>query len=370
MTGRLKVAIVAPTLAILGGHSVQASALLQGWSADPDVDAWLVPINPTPPRLVRGWSRVKYLRTLATQAAYWPLLWRELRAADVVHVFSASYTSFLLSPLPAMVVARALGRPVLVNYHSGEAPDHLKRSWIARKALAASSHVVVPSRFLAEVFRGCGLAAEIIPNVIDRARFPFHARHQLRPRFLSTRNLEPVYNVGCTLRAFRRIQQAHPDATLTLVGSGSQEGALRGQAAALGVANVTFAGRVPPADMWRHYADADIYLQSPDIDNMPLSVLEAFASGLPVVSTCAGGVPAMLTDGVHGLLVPLDDDAAMARGALRLLNDPELARRVAEAAYASTDAFVWAGVRERWLAAYRRLGRPVLRSSAGTVEPA
>lgn len=370
MSGRLKVAIVAPTLSILGGHSVQASALLQRWSADPDVDAWLVPINPTPPRLVRAWTSVRYLRTVATQAAYWPLLWRELRAADVVHVFSASYTSFLLSPLPAMLVARGLGRPVLVNYHSGEAPDHLRRSWVARTALAGSSHLVVPSRFLADVFRGFGLAAEIIPNVIDHARFPFRARPRLRPRFLSTRNFEPLYNVGCTLRAFRRIQDAHPDATLTLVGSGSEEGALRARAGALGLAGVTFAGRVPPAEMWRHYADADIYLQSPDIDNMPLSVLEAFASGLPVVSTCAGGVPAMLTDGVHGLLAPVGDDAALARCALRLLDDPELARRVADNAYASTDAFAWDAVREKWLAAYRRLGRQVMRSHAGTVEPA
>jgi glycosyltransferase involved in cell wall biosynthesis len=127
---------------------------------------------------------------------------------------------------------------------------------------------------------------------------------------------------------------------------------------------------VPPGEIWRHYADADIYLQSPDIDNMPLSVLEAFASGLPVVSTRAGGVPAMLTEGVHGLLAPLDDDAAMARCALRLLDDPGLARRLAKAAYTSTDAFAWGAVRERWLAAYRRLARQTMTSPLCTVEPA
>jgi len=60
---------------------------------------------------------------------------RELARADVVHVFSASYTSFLLAPLPAMLVARALGRPVVLNYRSGQATDHLKRSAIARKSI-------------------------------------------------------------------------------------------------------------------------------------------------------------------------------------------------------------------------------------------
>ncbi len=152
MTRRLNVAIVAPTLSILGGQSVQAGQLLASWQADPDVHAWLVPINPAPPGALRALARVKYARTLVTQAAYWPLLWRELRRADVVHVFSASYSSFLLSPLPAMLVAGWLGKPVLLNYHSGEAPDHLRRSRVARagagQGVAPRGAVALPGRRL------------------------------------------------------------------------------------------------------------------------------------------------------------------------------------------------------------------------------
>ena len=70
---------------------------------------------------------------------------------------------------------------------------------------------------------------------------------------------------------------------------------------------MTFAGRVPPAEIWRYYADADIYVQTPDIDNMPSSVLEAYASGCAVVATNAGGVPAILTDEAHGLLIGCND---------------------------------------------------------------
>ena len=84
------------------------------------------------PRPFRFASRVKYLRTVMTQLAYWPLLLRELRRADVVHVFSASYFSFLLAPLPAVLIARLLGKPVVMNYRSGEGPDHLRRSRVAR----------------------------------------------------------------------------------------------------------------------------------------------------------------------------------------------------------------------------------------------
>lgn len=367
--GRLRVAVVAPSLAILGGQSVQAHQLLAGWADDPEVEAWLVPINPVPPRPIRPLVRVKYLRTIATQLTYWPLLVRELHRADLVHVFSASYTSFLLSPLPAMLVGRWLSRPVLLNYHSGEAPDHLRRSRVARAALASAARIVVPSRFLSEVFGTFGLDAEVIPNIVDRSAFRFRLRDPVRPRFVSTRNLEPMYNVACTIRAFGRVQASHPEATLTIVGAGSQDGALEQETARLGIRGVRFAGRVPPDLVAAFYADADIYLQSPDIDNMPLSVLEAFASGLPVISTRAGGVPALVTDGVNGLLAPMNDDGALAECALRLLAEPALARSLSVAALAATDAYAWDSVRGAWLSAYRGLSRNAA-PAASAVHPA
>ena len=366
---RLRVAIVAPTLEILGGHSVQAAAMLAGWRDDAAVDAWLVPINPAPPGWLAGAARVRYVRTLVTQLAYWPRLWRELRRADVVHVFSASYTSFLLAPLPAWLVARALGKPVLLNYHSGEAADHLRRSRLARAVLRRVGATVVPSRFLVEVFAGFGLGAQAIPNVIDRERFRFRRREHLWPRLLSTRNFEANYNVACTLRAFARVQARHPDATLTVVGSGSGAPALHALAASLGLRGVHFAGRVAPAEMAHCYDDADIYVQTPDVDNMPLSVLEAFSSGIPVVSTRAGGVGTMLTDDVHGLLAPLDDDAAVAAAVCRLLEEPGLGLRLAEAAHRETDACVWAAVRDRWASVYARLVRPSMRPIPASEHP-
>jgi glycosyltransferase involved in cell wall biosynthesis len=352
---RLQVAIVAPTLEILGGHSVQAAEMLAGWARDPEIAAWLVPINPAPPGWLRRAASVRYVRTVVTQLTYWPLLWRMLRHADVVHVFSAAYSSFLLAPVPAWLIARAFGRPVLLNYHSGEAEDHLRRSPVARAILRRLGPIIVPSRFLVDVFARAGLAAAAIPNVIDRDRFRYQVRQALRPRLLSTRNFEANYNVACTVRAFARIQARHPDATLTVIGSGSEDTALKVLAATLGLRGIRFLGRVPPDEMPRHYAEADIYLQTPAVDNMPLSVLEAYASGLPVVSTAAGGVGTILADGVHGLLAPLDDDAAIAAAVERLLGEPGLGARLAAAALRETDAFVWDAVRDRWAAVYERL---------------
>jgi glycosyltransferase involved in cell wall biosynthesis len=285
---------------------------------------------------------------------------RQLSRVDVVHVFSASYASYLLAPLPAMLVARALGKPVVLNYRSGEAPDHLQRSWIARRTIAAVDRNVVPSVFLVDVFDRFGIHATIVPNLVDLARFRFRARAPLRPRLLSTRNFDSLYNVACTLRAFRIVQDRLPDASLTLVGAGPQDGALRRVAGELGLQHVVFAGRVSPSDIPAFYADHDIYVQTPNIDNMPTSVIEAYASGLPVVSTDAGGVPAILTDGRHGLLAPVGDHAAVAAQVLRLLDDPALADGIVREARAACVPCTWASVRGEWLRTYREvLSAPV-----------
>ena len=328
--------------------------MLDGWQHDPEVDAWLVPIDPVPLPPFDRLLRIKYVRTLITQLLYWPLLFRQLRRADVVHVFSASYFSFLLAPLPAVIVSRLLGKAVVLNYHSGEAQDHLQRSAIARRTLRRHVDLnVVPSAFLQDVLASFGIASEVVANTIDLSEFRYRVRNDLRPRLLSTRNFEANYNVACTLRAFAIVQRQYPDASLTLVGSGSQERTLRALAADLGLRDVTFAGCVSPSEIPRYYAAADLYVQTPAIDNMPLSVLEAFASGLPVVSTRVGGIPSLLTDGVHGMLAPSDDAPAVAARIVQLLDDPRLARHLATAAYDSCGKYDWASARPRWLAAYR-----------------
>ena len=354
---KLRVAFVAPSLRILGGQAVQANRLLEAWRGDPDVNAWLVPVNPVFPRALRFAAKVKYLRTFVNELTYVPLLARELARADVVHVFSAAYSSFLLAPLPAMLVARALGKPVVLNYRSGEAPDHLERSAIARTAVARVDKNIVPSRFLVDVFGGFGIDAAEIPNIVDLDRFAFRDRDPLQPRLLSTRNFDALYNVAATIRAFRLVQDRWPDATLTLVGGGGQESDLRALVSQLRLRHVRFVGRVRPQEIAAYYAANDIYIQSPNIDNMPTSVIEAFASGLPVVSTEAGGMPAILTHERHGLLAPLGDFEMLAAHVLRLIADPDRARDMARAAFATCQACTWPAVRQQWLQTYRSVAR-------------
>jgi glycosyltransferase involved in cell wall biosynthesis len=347
-----RIAVVAPTLEILGGQGVQAQALLEGLRAD-GWDVRLIPINPAfPPGL--GWIRGRrYLRTLLNQALYLPGLCR-LAAADVVHVFSASYWSFLLAPAPAMLTARVLGKRVVLHYHSGEAEDHLGR-WglLVHPWLRLAHEIVVPSEYLRAVFARHGYAARVIPNVVDTAAFRYRARHPLRPCLLSTRNFESHYRVANTIEAFAVLRRRYPAATLTLAGYGSLEDALRRQAASLGL-DVRFAGRVEPPAMPRLYDEADVFLNSSTVDNQPVSVLEAFASGLPVVSTGTGAIADMVRPGETGMVVPPNDPEAMAAAVAALLESPPEALWMTEHARKDASKHRWPAVRDAWAEAYRR----------------
>lgn len=348
----VRIGLVAPTMAILGGHAVQAARLLDGWRDDPEIQMRLLPINPPPPRGLRWVSRLRVVRTVVTQLRYWPSLLRSVRHVDVLHVFCTSNGSFFLSALPAILVARMYGKPVVANYR-GDSQVHLASSPIARRLLGSVAANVVPSAYFGRIFRELGVPARIVPNVADVARFRFRVRDPFRPVLLSTRNFEPIYDVACTLRAFAVVQAAYADASLVLVGSGRDAGALRALARALGLRNVTFAGRVPHAAIPCFYDAADIYVQTPVVDNMPGSVIEAFASGLPVVATDVGGLPVILTHGMHGLLAPAGDHGAVAEQVLALLARPDEARRMAAAAFATCPRYAWSGVREQWRAVYR-----------------
>jgi glycosyltransferase involved in cell wall biosynthesis len=346
-----RVAMVGFSLDIVGGQGVQAATLIAELRRD-GYEVRFVPFNPRFPRLIRNARRYRYIRTVLNQALYLPSL-PGLRNADVVHVFSASYWSFVLASAPAIVAARSLGKRTVLHYHSGEADDHLARwGWWVHPWLALVDEIVVPSDYLRRVFARYGYPARVIRNVVDTTSFRYRERTPLRPRLLSARNLEPHYRVDNTLEAFALLRARYPEATLTVAGSGSEEGRLRRRADSLGAGAVDFTGRVEPVAMTGLYDRAEVFVNSSVIDNQPVSVLEAFAAGLPVVSTATGDLASMVRDGETGLVVPPDNPAALAKAVARLLDDPERARLMTLRAREEVGRYTWPRVRETWTAVY------------------
>jgi glycosyltransferase involved in cell wall biosynthesis len=352
-----RVALVAASREIVGGHYVQVEALERALVADGHAVTF-VPINPPPPAALAWVRRIPGVRTAVTQALYWPSL-GQLRQVDVVHVFAASYWSFLLSPVPAIVIAERLGKPVVLHYHSGEADDHLEHWGMAvHPWLRRVNEIVVPSRYLEAVFLRHGYRVRVIPNIVDLDRFVYRERSTLAPKLLSNRNLEPHYRVDVTLRAFARLRTRYPEATLTVAGSGSQEGELRALAGALGAGGITFVGSVSPSGMPALMAGADIFVNASAVDNQPVSILEAFASGLPVVSTAVGDVPGMLAHGAYGYLVPRDESDALCATIAAVLESPGEALARAREAHAQVQRYTWPAAGPEWRALYQSLAAP------------
>jgi L-malate glycosyltransferase len=348
-----RISIIAASLDILGGQAVQADMVREHLEAD-GWDVSFVPVNPRFPPTFAWLRDIPFARTLFNQGLYFPSL-MSLRQSDVVHVFCASYWSFLLAAAPALLIARLMGKRVILNYHSGEAPDHLAR-WgaLVHPWLRLADEIVVPSVFLAQAFAHYGYRARVIHNVVDLTRFHFRERSTLRPMLLSNRNLEKLYRVDNSLRAFALLQnRCGGDAVITVAGQGSEESRLRILADTLAVAGVRFAGRVAPDDMPLLYDQADVFVNSSIIDNQPLSVLEAFAAGVPVVSTPTGGIAAMVRHGKAGVLVDPDDPVAMARAVEVLMSRPSYARTLALRAHDELSQYTWANARDDWADVYR-----------------
>ncbi len=318
---------------------------------------------PYRPQLV---GRVPLLRAVFRLLPYLANLWRALGQVEVVHVFANSGWAWHLLAMPALLLARWRGVATIVNYRGGgadrffaTAPRHVLR------ALASATLRVTPSAYLLRVFAKHGLAADVIPNVIDLSRFSPRAPQQFgpAPHLIVTRNLEPIYDISTALRAFALVQQSFAQARLTVAGVGPERDALINLTQVLGVQDrVAFVGHIPNSEIGRLYDSADLMLNASTVDNMPISILEALASGVPVVSTCAGGIPDMVVHAESALLVPVGDYAAMAVAALHVLQDRQSAAALTSAGLAAVRRYAWEAVMPRWRDAYWRAansGNPV-----------
>jgi glycosyltransferase involved in cell wall biosynthesis len=250
---------------------------------------------------------------------------------------------------------KARGAKTLINYHSGEARDHLQRFRSAKFVLSRVDKIVVPSGYLVDVFREFGLSASAVPNIVDLSQFRYRERAPLRPHLVCTRGFSRYYSVDVVVRAFAEVKREYPEARLDLVGNGPLESEVRKLVADLNLTGVNLAGVASRQEIGRYYDQADIFINASWLDNMPLSVIEAFAAGTPVVSTSPDCMPYLVEHERTGLLSPVGDEKALAANVIRLLRDQALAASLAQNAHEESRKYTWEAVREQWLNTYRRL---------------
>lgn len=349
----LRIALVGPLPPPEGGmanQTRQLGELLQSEGAK----VILVQVN------AAYWPRwtqsLRGVRALVRLLPYLLRLWRAAGEVDLFHVMANSGWAWHLCAAPAVWIAKIRGIASVVNYHGGDAESFLERSGVlVVRTLRCANALAVPSGFLQRIFSRWAVTSRIVPNIIDVERFrPAAAAHAADYLHLVVaRGLEPIYDIATALRAFALIRESAPAAKLTVAGSGPEHGALTRLANELQISDaVTFCGRLDRERMAELYCAAGVVVNPSRVDNMPISVLEAMASGVPVVSTNAGGVSFIVRDGINALLVPIGDHAAMAAAVQRLLRDPELARRLRDAALTEVQKYTWARVRKEWAEVY------------------
>lgn len=352
---RLRICVVGPLPPPSAGMANQCAQLVRLLRSE-GVHVELVRTNaPLRPLWL---ERIAVLRAMLRALPYTVHLWRAASRCDVMHVLANSGWAWHLFAAPAIAIARFKGVATIVNYRGGNADTFFAQApAYVLKMLASASLRVMPSAFLLRVSAKYGLDAEVIPNIIDLSRFTPTASGTPaeQPHLVVTRNLEPIYGIDMAIRAFARIRQSCASAQLTIAGTGPDQARLQALVADMGLDGaVRFTGRIDNADITALYASATCMINPSTVDNMPISILEAFACGVPVVSTCAGGIPDMLQDGVSGLLVPVGDDAAMAEQVLRILHSPGLAQQLRQAGLTEAQKYGWPQVRTQWLNAYHR----------------
>jgi glycosyltransferase involved in cell wall biosynthesis len=366
----VRIALIGPLPPPSGGmanQTRQLARLLQ----QADIDVELVQTNaPYTPAWV---GPLRGARALFRLLPFLLRLWKAAGRVQLFHVMANSGWSWHLFAVPALCIAKLRRVPVLVNYRGGSAEQFFTASPWAKATMRLADRLVVPSGFLEQVFRRFGFAAEIVPNVVDLSCFTPRSCSvrptQHEPHIIVTRNLEAIYDVETALRAFAIVYSARPGAKLTIAGSGPEREKLQQLAQALGIAaRVAFTGRLDNEKIPQLYREADLFLNSSTVDNMPISILEALASGVPVVSTDVGGIPHLVEDGKTALLVPPRDPHAMAQALLQLVDDPAQAARLAAAGRVSVQQYSWPSVRGRLFAVYGSLTANAGRNAAAEVE--
>ena len=203
------------------------------------------------------------------------------------------------------------------------------------------------------VFDRYGIPYTVIPNVLESSGSTFRARAEIKPRFISIRSLTETYNIKCTLKAFKVVQEKYSDASLLLLGDGPLRSELEQFADDLKLQKVSFVGQVPNTEIYRYLDDADIMVSSSRFDNMPVSILEGFRAGLLVIASNVGGVSYMLEDGQNGYLFESDDDCQMAEKMIAAVEHPESTLKMIENARRCLDDYRWENCREKLLALYK-----------------
>ncbi len=242
--------------------------------------------------------------------------------------------------------------PYVPILHGGSLPQRIKANpRLCKMIFSKSLKNIAPSGYLKEAFSGAGFPTITIPNFINLKKYGFKKRIVVDARILWVRSIEDVYNPAMAIKTLAFLNKKFHNVSLCMIGPVKDKSIdeCHSIVKKLDLSDkIEFKGRLEKSEWIALSKDFDIFLNTANYDNTPVSLIEAMALGLPVVSTNVGGIPYLIDDGETGLLVERDNAEEMSAAICRLIENPALAAKISTNARIKAEEFDVGKVMEQW----------------------
>ena len=271
--------------------------------------------------------------------------------SDYLLIDTYSTSNFYYAVITSQL-ARIFNLKYIPILHGGNLPKRLNRSPFLSNLLFTHSKVnIAPSNYLLEKFQQKGFHTQFIPNAIVIKNYSFNLRTIVVPKILWVRAFDKMYNPEMALKVLVTLKKTHPNASLCMVGPDKDGSLAQTKRATIkyGIQDaVEFTGLLDKKTWIERSKEFTIFINTTTVDNTPVSVIEAMALGLPVVSTNVGGIPYLINNGIEGVLVENDNEVAMAQAIVKLLENPIEAQMMTKNARMVVEGFDVAIVKQQW----------------------
>ena len=250
------------------------------------------------------------------------------------------------------VLSKFLRRPYITILRGGDLPTRLMKSPRLTRLLFKNSETnVSPSLFLQHEFQHHGFQTKYIPNFIEIEKYPFKRRETISPKILWVRSFHHIYNPLLAITILEKLREKYPNAKLCMVGP-DKDGSMqitRELIGELGIENhVKMTGKLEKSAWIELSKQYDIFLNTTNFDNHPVSVIEAMALGLPIVSTNVGGIPFLLKDKKEAILITKQSTGAAVDAIEKIMQEKLSTQKMIENARKKSESFSWEKVEITW----------------------
>jgi len=300
--------------------------------------------------------RFSFFSSIITHLDYLKSLIKAIPGYDIIHIFHFSEVSFFGYTAPAILLCRFFGKKIILSYknYQTETDFENKQRYYA-PLLRLCNRIVVTSDYLKYLLAGYDFEADVVRDSVRLSDVESKTVTTLQPKILMVSSLKRHSRVEVAIKAFKLVKQKYPRAEMTVVGDGPRRIFFENVVKNQNVYGITFVGWQDWQNLVEHYKQSDVYINTAWTDTVPMTLLEAMAAGLPVITADTGGTGEIVKDRVNGILTRVNDHDALADRILELIETPELTGQLSLQAQKTFKVSKAEKIKVRWLELYRQI---------------